>query len=67
MATLLVSLIHAFFPSVFVLRRVDLVLSTDVQNCCAIRHSRLSIRDVEREASPTAVLAIPYCAYSDRW
>ena len=42
-------------------------LSIDVQNYCAVRHSRLSVRDVEREASPAAVLAIPYCAYSDRW
>lgn len=68
MTTLLVSLAQAsFFLRVCAERSGPRALSVDVQNCCAVRHSRLSVRDVEREASPTAVLVIPYCVDSDGW
>ena len=43
------------------------VFSVDVQNGCAVRYSRIRVRDVEREASPTALLFVPYRAHSDRW
>ena len=43
------------------------VYSVDVQNRRAVRYSRSCVRDVEREASPTALLFVPDRAHSDRW
>ena len=39
----------------------------DVQNRRAFRDSCYGVRNVEREASPTSLLAVPHCAYSHRW
>jgi len=41
--------------------------SVDVQNRRTVHYSRICVRDVEREASPTAILAVPYRAHSHRW
>ena len=43
------------------------VFSVDLQNHRAVRYSRICVRDVERKASPTALLFVPYRTHSDRW
>ena len=50
-----------------VLREGGLAFSTDVQNYRTVRYSCFGICDVEREAWPTAILAVPYGAYPYRW
>lgn len=49
------------------LREEGIVFPVDVQNRRTVRHSRLGVRDIEREASPTTILAVPYSAHSYRW
>ena len=64
-----IGMFHPCFNRVFVLalRDMGFVFRIDVQNHRAVRYPRFSVRDVKREASLTAVLAIPYCPYSHRW